>query len=124
MNWLLVVLGGMVGAPLRYLVDVGVTMRLPNRPGSGFPFGTLVANVLACVLLGAVAGVGLAADSPGYVLLGSGVAGAMSTYSTFAFEVVRLGEEGRASRAVVYALVSPVVGVAALLAGLAVGGQG
>ena len=120
MNWLLVVLGGMVGAPLRYLVDVWVTSRF----GTGFPFGTFVANAAACVLLGAVAGAGLAADSPGYVLLGSGVAGAMSTYSTFAFEIVRLGEEGRAARAVVYALVSPVVGVVALLLGLALARQG
>ena len=117
MSWMLVVLGGMIGAPLRYLLDVGVTTRL----GTGFPFGTLAANAAACVLLGGVAGVGLAADSPGYVLLGSGVAGAMSTYSTFAFEVVRLGEEGRVARAAVYALVSPVVGVAALLMGLALG---
>ena len=117
MSWTLVVLGGMIGAPLRYLVDLRVTARL----GPGFPFGTLVANVAACVLLGGVAGAGLASGSPGYVLLGSGVAGAMSTYSTFAFEIVRLGEEGRVARAVVYSLVSPVVGVAALLLGLALG---
>jgi fluoride exporter len=116
-TWLLVVLGGMVGAPVRYLVDVGVTTRF----GTGFPFGTLVANATACVLLGGVAGAGLAAASTGYVLLGSGVAGAMSTYSTFAFEIVRLGEEGRVARAALYALVSPVVGVAALLLGLALG---
>jgi fluoride exporter len=117
MSWLLVVLGGMVGAPLRYLVDVRVTKHL----GTGFPYGTLIANAAACGLLGVVAGAGLAAESPGYILLGSGVAGAMSTYSTFAFETVRLGEEGRAVRAVVYALVSPVVGVAALLLGLTAG---
>jgi len=116
-NWLLVVLGGMAGAPLRYLIDVRVSRQL----GTGFPFGTLVANTLACGLLGLVAGAGLAADSPGYVLLGSGVAGAMSTYSTFAFEIVRLGEEGRVIRAAVYALVSAIVGMAALLLGLAVG---
>lgn len=117
MSWMLVVLGGMVGAPVRYLVDVGLTTRL----GTGFPFGTLAANGGACALLGIVAGAGLASDSPGYVLLGSGVAGAMSTYSTFAFEVVRLGEEGRAARAAAYALVSTVLGVVALFLGLAVG---
>jgi len=115
-TWLLVVLGGMVGAPARYLVDVRVTARL----GSGFPFGTLVANAVACLLLGLVAGLGLAADSPAYVLLGTGVAGAMSTYSTFAFETVRLAEEGRARRAMAYSLASLVVGLAALLLGLAV----
>ena len=114
MTWLLVVLGGMVGAPLRYLVDVWVTARL----GTGFPFGTLVANAAACVLLGLVAGLGLAAESPAYVLLGTGVAGAMSTYSTFAFETVRLVEEGRARRAMSYAVTSPAVGLAALLLGL------
>jgi fluoride exporter len=116
-TWLLVVLGGMAGAPVRYLVDVRVTGRL----GSGFPVGTLVANAAACLLLGLVAGFGLAADSPAYVLLGTGMAGAMSTYSTFAFETVRLAEEGRTGRAVGYALASPVVGLAALLLGLAVG---
>jgi CrcB protein len=116
-SWLLVVLGGMVGAPLRYLVDVEVTARL----GTGFPYGTLVANSAACVLLGVVAGMGLASDSPVYVLLGSGVAGAMSTYSTFAFEIVRLGEEGRPARAALYALVSVVMGLAALLLGLRAG---
>jgi fluoride exporter len=116
-SWLLVVLGGMVGAPLRYLVDVRVTARL----GSGFPFGTLVANTAACVLLGLVAGLGLAADAPAYVLLGTGVAGAMSTYSTFAFETVRLAEQGRIGRAAGYAAASLVVGFAALVLGLAVG---
>jgi fluoride exporter len=114
-SWLLVVVGGMVGAPLRYLVDVRVTARL----GSGFPFGTLVANAAACALLGLVAGLGLAADSPAYVLLGTGVAGSMSTYSTFAFETVRLNEEGRAWRAVAYAVASLAAGLSALLLGLA-----
>ena len=117
MTWLLVVLGGMVGAPVRYLVDVGLSARL----GSGFPFGTLVANAAACVLLGLVAGVGLASDSPAYVLLGTGVAGAMSTYSTFAFETVRLAEEGEIGRAAGYSAASVVVGLAALLLGLAAG---
>jgi fluoride exporter len=114
-TWLLVVLGGMVGAPLRYLIDVQVTARL----GPGFPFGTLVANAAACLLLGLVAGLGLAADSPAYVLLGTGVAGAMSTYSTFAFEIVRLTEEGSAGRATAYSGASLAVGLAALLLGLA-----
>jgi fluoride exporter len=116
-TWLLVALGGMIGAPARYLVDIRLTARL----GTGFPVGTLVANAVACVLLGLVAGLGLASDAPAYVLFGTGVAGAMSTYSTFAFETVRLAEEGRLGRAAGYALASPVVGLSALLLGLAVG---
>jgi fluoride exporter len=114
-TWLLVVLGGMVGAPLRYLVDVQVTARL----GAGFPAGTLAANAAGCLLLGVVAGTGLGSGSPAYVLLGTGVAGALSTYSTFAFEAVRLAEEGRGGRAAGYAVASVVVGLAALILGLA-----
>lgn len=117
MTWLLVVLGGMVGAPLRYLVDLQVTGWF----GSRFPSGTLVANAAGCLLLGLVAGAGLAADAPAYVLLGTGVAGALSTYSTFAFETVRLAEEGDGWPAVGYALASVVVGLAALRLGLAIG---
>lgn len=115
MTWLLVVLGGMVGAPVRYLVDVHVSARL----GPWLPAGTLAANALGCLLLGLVAGVGLGAATPAATLLGTGVAGALSTYSTFAFETVRLAEEGRVGRAVAYAVVSPVVGLTALAAGLA-----
>ena len=44
----------------------------------------------------------------------------MSTYSTFAFETVRLAEEGRARRAAAYAVTSVVVGLAGLLLGLAI----
>ena len=116
MTWLLAVLGGMVGAPVRYLVDVHLTARF----GPGFPVGTLVANAAGCVLLGGVAGVGLGSGSPAYVLLATGVAGALSTYSTFAFETVRLAEEGRGWRAAAYALISVLVGVLALAVGLAV----
>ena len=116
MTWLLAVLGGMVGAPVRYLVDVHLTARF----GPGFPLGTLVANAAGCLLLGGVAGVGLGSGSPAYVLLATGVAGALSTYSTFAFETVRLAEEGLGWRAAAYALVSVLVGVTALAVGLAV----
>lgn len=116
MTWVLAVLGGMVGAPLRYLVDVGLTARF----GPGFPVGTLVANGAGCLLLGMVAGAGLGSGSAAYALLGTGVAGALSTYSTFTFETVRLAEEGRRRRAAAYALVSVFVGVASLAVGLAV----
>lgn len=117
MTGLLVVVGGMVGAPLRYLVDLHVTARW----GARFPYGTLAANAAGSLLLGVVAGAGLAAADPAYALLGTGVAGALSTYSTLAFETVRMAEEGNVGRAVGYAVTSVVVGLAALLLGLAVG---
>lgn len=113
MTWLLVLAGGAVGAPLRYLLDQRVTA---GRAGS-FPWGTLTANLVACALLGFVAS--YAGASPEAVaLLGTGVAGALSTYSTFGFEVVRLAETGAARVAVAYSLVSLALGVVvAALAG-------
>ena len=115
MTWLLVVLGGMVGAPIRYLVDVHVSARL----GPWVPAGTLAANALGCLLLGLVAGIGLGAATPAATLLGPRVGRAPATNNTVAIETVRVAEVGRAGRAVAYAVVSPVVGLTALAAGLA-----
>jgi CrcB protein len=113
MTWGLVLLGGAVGAPLRYLVDRVVTTRVQE---GRFPWGTLTANLLACALAGSVAS--YAGASPAVVaLLGTGLAGALSTYSTFGFEIVRLAETGATRVAVTYALTSLVLGV--LVASLA-----
>lgn len=81
--------GAVVGAPLRYLVDRAVQ----SRHDSQFPFGTLLVNLAACLILGVVAGV---ADlSPTLLaLLGTGLCGTLSTYSTYTFETFRLGEDG------------------------------
>ena len=117
MTVLLVVVGGMIGAPVRYLTDVAVTGRLRTT----FPAGTLVANVVACLVLGLVAGAGLGSDSAAGVFLGTGLAGAMSTYSTFAFETVRLAEEAELAKAALYVAASLAAGVGALVVGLALG---
>ena len=112
MTWLLVLAGGAVGAPLRYLIDQQVSARHDGR----FAWGTLTANLVACALLGFVASyAGLSPDAVS--LLGVGVAGALSTYSTFAFEIVRQAETGAARVAGIYAVVSVVLGV--LVASLA-----
>lgn len=75
----LVVVGGALGAVLRWAV--GLLGR------GDFPWPTLVVNVAGSLLLGAVARGG---PHWALVLLGSGVAGALTTYSTFALESVRL----------------------------------
>ena len=82
--------GAVVGAPLRYLVDRAVQSRHESR----IPYGTLLVNLLACLVLGLVTGI---ADlSPTVVaLLGTGLCGTLSTYSTYAFETFRLGEDGQ-----------------------------
>ncbi|WP_278313700.1 fluoride efflux transporter FluC [Lolliginicoccus levis] len=88
MSWLLVVLGAAVGAPLRYLAD----RWIGTFHDSVFPWGTLAVNVLGCGLLGAATGLALPQD--GMLLVGVGLCGALTTYSTFAFETVRLAEDG------------------------------
>ena len=103
---------------MRYLVDVLVSARVRSE----FPLGTLVANAAGCLLLGLVSGTALAADSPAVVLVGTGVAGALSTFSTFSFEAVRLVEEERVWLSVCYVVASVVIGSAGIALGLAAGG--
>ncbi|GGV36048.1 hypothetical protein GCM10010182_70200 [Actinomadura cremea] len=117
MTWLLVVAGGMAGAPLRYLADRAVQ----SRNGTAFPWGTLAANVLGCLVLGVLTGAVLngAASHSMQLLAGTGLCGALSTYSTFSYETVRLAESGARLLAAANVVVSVVAGLAAVLAGTA-----
>ncbi|WP_330932419.1 fluoride efflux transporter FluC [Spiractinospora alimapuensis] len=82
MTFLLVALGGALGAPSRYLIDRAWRARLDSL----FPWGTFTANTLACGLLGLVAT--LVLPEPWFGFVAVGFLGALSTYSTFAFETV------------------------------------
>lgn len=87
MSVLLVMLGGAIGAALRLVVDEAVQAR--RR--SPFPWGTWTVNVTGSFLLGLVGGNltgGLA------VLAGTGLCGALTTYSTFSTQTWQLIEEG------------------------------
>ena len=110
MTLLLVLAGGAVGAPARYLVDRWLTARLPGR----FPWGTLSVNVVGSFLLGL-----LAASAPAWLITlgGVGVCGALTTFSTFSFETVRLLEEGQLRAAAVNVGASVVASVAAVATG-------
>lgn len=113
MSWLLVVLGAMVGAPLRFVTD----LVIQSRRDSVFPWGTLVVNVVGSFVLGIVLG---AADGPTRLLLGTGFSGALTTYSTFSYETLRLAEEGAGLLAAANVVVSVVVGVGAAMLGVVV----
>lgn len=114
MNWLLVIAGALVGAPLRYLTDRAVQ----TRHDSVFPWGTFVVNVVGCLVLGI-----LTAATPADVrlLLGTGLCGALTTYSTFSYETLRLAETGARRYAMANAAGSVVCGLGAAFAGVAVG---
>lgn len=111
MTALLVFLGGMVGAPLRYLTD----RLVQSRHDSDFPWGTLAVNVAGCVLLGALTGAGTAVPGPVFALVGTGLCGALTTYSTFGYETVRLVERRAYLQATANVTVSVVAGLGAAL---------
>ncbi|OQR62101.1 chromosome condensation protein CrcB [Streptomyces maremycinicus] len=116
MNWLVVVIGGMIGAPLRYLTDRAVQARRDSL----FPWGTFLVNISGCLVLGALTGA--AAVGPDLRLfLGTGFCGALTTYSTFSYETLRLAESGAGLFAAANAVASVVVGLGAASAGVAVG---
>ncbi|MEE1801468.1 MULTISPECIES: fluoride efflux transporter CrcB [unclassified Streptomyces] len=116
MNWLLVILGAAVGAPLRYLTD----RSIQRRHDSLFPWGTFTVNVTGCLILGVVTGAitAGAADSSVQLLLGTGLCGALTTYSTFSYETLRLTEDGAHFYAAANILASVAAGLGAVYLGL------
>ncbi|MFF5477546.1 fluoride efflux transporter CrcB [Streptomyces sp. NPDC012935] len=116
MNWLLVIAGAVVGAPLRYLTDRAVQ----SRHDSVFPWGTFVVNVSGCLVLGLLAGAAAegAASSQLRLLLGTGLCGALTTYSTFSYETLRLTGTGAGLYAVVNVVGSVIAGLGAAFAGV------
>ncbi|MFB9253510.1 fluoride efflux transporter FluC [Sphaerisporangium melleum] len=107
MTVLLVAAGAAVGAPLRYLTDLAVQ----GLHDAAFPFGTLTVNVAGSALLGFLAA--LPAGDGVMALLGSGFCGALSTYSTFGYETLRLAQNGGRLPAVLNVAVSVAAGLAA-----------
>ncbi|GHG69641.1 fluoride efflux transporter CrcB [Streptomyces griseocarneus] len=115
MNWLLVIAGAMAGAPLRYLTDRFVQ----SRHDSVFPWGTFVVNAAGCFVLGLLTGA--LPDEHLRLLLGTGLCGALTTYSTFSYETLRLAEDGARGYAALNAAASVTCGVGAAFAGVTAG---
>lgn len=118
MTALLVALGAAVGAPLRYLIDRAVQARHDSL----FPWGTFAVNVIGSLALGVLAGGAAAHAVPGPVgaLLGTGLCGALTTYSTFGYETVRLLTDRAGFFALLNAAASVVAGLGAAFCGIAV----
>lgn len=109
MTAVLVFLGAAAGAPLRYLTD----RLVQSRHDSLFPWGTLSVNVAGSLVLGALAGAGTAVPHPVLALVGTGFCGALTTYSTFSYETLRLAEQKAYFYAVVNVVVTVVAGLGA-----------
>ena len=117
-----VAVGGALGAVGRYWVS-GVVSRLAGA--SLFPWGTLVVNVSGAFILGAFLGAttfGRFAVSPNLrVFVSIGVLGALTTYSTFAYETLGALREGDTRIALINVGVSLFVGLGACWFGLIIG---
>ncbi|WP_435742398.1 fluoride efflux transporter FluC [Nocardioides sp. SYSU DS0663] len=109
----LVAVGGGAGATLRYL--------LATRLDARWPRGTLLANVTGSGLLGLLVAAGV--DDPAYPLLGVGLCGGLTTWSSYAVQSHRLGREDGARAGTAYALGTLALALAACAAGFWLGSR-
>jgi CrcB protein len=112
-----VALGGALGAVARYQLSLWVHARWP----SAFPTGTLVVNLIGCLLLGVLAGLveaRMVVSPTTRLFLGVGLLGAFTTFSTFELETLLAFERGHAGVALSYVAVSVVIGLLAVWVGL------
>ncbi|MGW3010260.1 fluoride efflux transporter CrcB [Streptomyces sp. NPDC001219] len=118
MNWLLVVAGAVVGAPLRFLTD----RYVQSRHDTVFPWGTFTVNAVGSLILGLLTGAAAAGAAGPHLqlLLGTGLCGALTTYSTFSYETLRLAADGARGGAAANAVASVAAGLAAAFAGVAI----
>ena len=110
-----VALGGALGASARYLVGVGAVRLL----GHGFPWATLVVNVLGSLAMGALVVLWAQKDATRLApLLITGLLGGFTTFSAFSLDAVTLYERGQVGAAAGYVAVSVVFSIGALFAGM------
>jgi CrcB protein len=118
---LFVAFGGGLGSWLRYLTGVAWTAAIGPTPAGAFPYGTLTVNIVGSLLMGLLAGWLLrqgAAGESTRLLLGVGVLGGYTTFSSFSLELMLLIERGQAGQAFLYGAVSVLAGLSALELGL------
>ena len=118
MTLLLVALGAVVGAPLRYLTD----RFIQARHDTVFPWGTLTVNVVGSLIMGFLVGAAAAGRLDPMILtvLGPGFCGALTTYSTFGYETLRLAEDGSRFLATANIAINLFAGLCAAFVGVAI----
>jgi len=117
MNYLLVFIGGGLGASLRHAVNVGCARAC----GLNFPYGTFIINITGSLVMGLIAGY-LAfkgeASQPWRLFIMTGILGGYTTFSAFSLDSVLLYERGELGLATLYVVGSVVLSIAGLVAGL------
>jgi CrcB protein len=119
MVYLIVLLGGGLGAALRH----GVNLAAARLFGNSFPYGTLAVNVTGSLVMGLLAAYfAFKGDLSQHwkVFLTTGVLGGFTTFSTFSLDFAVLYERGELALAALYVLLSLALSFAGLFIGLAI----
>ena len=119
MGFLIVFLGGGLGAALRH----GVNLTSARWLGLGFPYATMIENVSGSLVMGLLAGYfAFRGGSAQHwqLFLTTGILGGYTTFSAFSLDAVLLYERGAFGLAALYVLGSVVLSIAGLFAGLAI----
>jgi CrcB protein len=118
MAYLIVFLGGGLGAALRH----GINLASARAFGTGFPYGTLLINITGSLVMGlAAAYFAFKGDASQHwrLFLTTGILGGYTTFSTFSLDAALLYERGELGPAAIYVLASVALSIAGLFAGFA-----
>jgi CrcB protein len=116
-HFLYISVGAIIGANLRYLVGVWASQRW----GAGFPYGTLLVNVIGCLLIGLFYGLGatrLNITPELRLFFAVGFLGAFTTFSSFGYESISLLRSGDLFLGVLNIAANNLVGLLAVVIGL------
>ncbi len=119
-QWLVVMLGGSLGAASRYGIGL-LTARLWS---TGFPYGTLVVNLVGCFIIGllfALADRSRLLSPDVRLLLITGYLGALTTFSSFSVETINAARAGLLMQAVINVLINNIGGLTLTYLGLRLG---
>jgi len=118
MGYLIIFLGGGLGAALRH----GVNLAAARTLGTAFPYGTLTVNVVGSLVMGLLAAwFAFRGDASQHwrLFLTTGVLGGFTTFSTFSLDVALLYERDAYGLAALYVLLSVAASLTGLFAGMA-----
>ena len=117
-EWIAVALGGMLGAVSRHALSGVFSLLGP----SWLPISTLVANVIGCFAIGVLAQWSMQNELSSYwwvIGIRVGLLGGLTTFSSFALDLVRIWHEGRATHAMTLFAGHVVIGLLAVAVGMA-----
>ena len=118
MGFLIVFIGGGLGAALRH----GINLLSARTLGTEFPYGTLIINVTGSLVMGLIAGyLAVKGDASQHwrLFLMTGILGGYTTFSAFSLDAALLYERGATGLAAIYVLASVILSIGGLFAGLA-----